>query len=119
MKSNQEHAYLSIKLFPGKFVLYALVEPTRMNGFYPDSSVINIYSSHRVDFDPITSSRCSNALRDAFLADGLKYEKRMIENKGLMSLAYRLLFQQGGFAYIVFHNDKSSDKCFVVNYDEE
>ncbi len=41
----------------------------------------------------------------------------MVENNGLMTLSYKLLFQQGGFGYIVFHNDPKSNKCFVVNYD--
>ena len=36
-----------------------------------------------------------------------------------MTLAHRRLFREGGFGYLVFHNQKGSDKAFVVKYDEE
>lgn len=100
-------------------MVFAQIEPTRTTKLFPDSSSVSVHSSFLVTITPADSNKYLTALHDAFLADGLQNEKKMVENNGLMTISYRLLFQQGGFGYIVFHNESSSDKAFVVNYEEE
>lgn len=78
-----------------------------------------MHSSFLAKVTPAESGKYRTALHDAFLADGLQSDKKMVENNGLMTISYRLLFQQGGFGYIVFHNESTSDKAFIVNYEEE
>jgi hypothetical protein len=36
-----------------------------------------------------------------------------------MWISWKLLFQQGGYAYIAIGNDKESNKKFVITFDEE
>jgi hypothetical protein len=46
-----------------------------------------------------------------------KHNKRQSYNNDLMWIAWKLLFQQGGFAYIAFGNSKESNKKFVITFD--
>lgn len=43
-----------------------------------------------------------------------KLNKRQTHNDDKMWISWKLLFQQGGFAYIAFGNSSDSDKKFVV-----
>lgn len=104
MKHNQEHLMLTQQLEPGNYVVFVQVDPTRKTKLYPDSINISVHSSSIVQITPAEPGKYLTALHDAFLTDGLRNEKRMVENGGLMTLSYRLLFQQGGYGYIVFHN---------------
>lgn len=119
MKQNQEHLMLTQQLEPGHYIILIQVDPTRMTNLYPDSTNISVHSSTMVKINPAEPGKYQTSLHDAFLTDGLNNEKKMVENGGLMTISYRLLFQQGGYGYIVFHNEKASDKSFVVNYSPE
>jgi hypothetical protein len=52
-----------------------------------------------------------------FLSHALE-NKRQAYNHGLMWIAWKLLFREGGFAYIAFGNHSESKKKFVVSVDE-
>lgn len=119
MKQNQDHLMLTQQLEPGHYIAFVQIDPTRMTNLYPDSTNISVHSSSLVKISPAEADKYKTSLHDAFLTDGLKYQKKMVENGGLMTISYRLLFQQGGYGYIVFHNEKTSDKSFAVNYSPE
>lgn len=119
MKHSQRHLIYTIELRPGKYVIYALIDPSRINGFYPESAVLSIHSSMIVQLDLTPAFKYSNLLKEAFINDGLKYEEKNRENNGLMTISYRMLFDEGGFSYVYFSNDKTSDKNFVIEYDEK
>jgi hypothetical protein len=58
-----------------------------------------------------------NILENAFLAHG-RLNKRNTYNNDLMWISYKLLYKQGGYAYIAMGNDPSSNKKFIVTFDE-
>jgi hypothetical protein len=119
MKHSQRHLVYSIELKPGKYFIYAHLDPSRVNGYYPDSAVLSVYSSMTVQLDIAPAFNYANILKEAFVNDGLKYGYKTVENNGLMSISTRTLFDEGGFAYIYFYNDKRSDKNFMIEYDEK
>jgi len=42
----------------------------------------------------------------------------MYYNNNKMWISWKLCFQQGGFAYLAFSNQKDNDHAFVVNFNE-
>ena len=48
-----------------------------------------------------------------------KLNKRQTYNNGTMWIAWKLLYQQGGYAYIAFGNSSESQKKFFITFDEE
>jgi hypothetical protein len=58
-------------------------------------------------------------LKDAFFEDSVHNEKRISENDNTMFLSYRLLLKNGGYGYVTFQNLKTSDKAFVIDFEEE
>jgi hypothetical protein len=53
-----------------------------------------------------------------FLEHAKKYKKNKYNND-LMWISSKLLFAQGGYAYIAMGNDLNSNKKFVIKFDEE
>ena len=95
---------LAVDLKPGSYTVYALVEPTPIYELVPDSATLSIHSSYLAEMRATDPFKCNNLLKDAFLNDGIKYERKITENGGKMTLSCRTLFQQGGFGYLVFRN---------------
>jgi hypothetical protein len=46
-----------------------------------------------------------------------RLNKRQVYNNGTMWIAWKLLYQQGGYAYIAFGNSSESQKKFVITFD--
>ena len=101
---QKDNVLLTVDLKPGSYTVYALVEPTPIYELVPDSATLSVYSSHLAEMRVSDPFKCSNILKDAFLNDGIKYERKISENNGKMTLSCRTLFQQGGFGYLVFSN---------------
>jgi hypothetical protein len=46
-----------------------------------------------------------------------RLNKRQTYNNELMWIAWKLLYQQGGYAYLAFGNHPDSNKKFVITFD--
>ncbi len=46
-----------------------------------------------------------------------RFNKRQTYNNDLMWIAWKLLYQQGGYAYLAFGNHEDSNKKFVISFD--
>jgi hypothetical protein len=58
-----------------------------------------------------------NILREVFLSHGRQNKRQKFQNN-TMWLSWKLLFKEGGYAYIAFGNEKGSKQKFVITFNE-
>ena len=116
MKYNDKDTTLKANLVEGKYILYAKLDPSRAKGEIPEKSNVSSYSSNFLTLQTIEQKSHPNLLKKMFL-NHAKFNKRQTYNNGLMWIAWKLLYQQGGYAYIAFGNSAESNKKFVITFD--
>jgi hypothetical protein len=62
-------------------------------------------------------NRHPDLLKKVFLNHARGYKKNKYNN-GLMWISWKLLLQQGGYAYVAMGVDSQSNKKFVIDFNE-
>ena len=99
LKYNEEDTILTEQLQPGYYILFAKLDPTRNSKLIPLKSVLSVYSSCFTTLDPIPQTKYPNLFKQLFLNHARGFKKN-VYNNGRMWISWKLLLQQGGYAYI-------------------
>lgn len=116
LKYNDEDTTLNTQLEPGSYILYAKLDPTRKANVLPTKSSVSVYSKQFTDLVPSDQKMHPDLLKKMFL-NHARLHKRQTYNNEEMWISWKLLFQQGGYAYIALGNSPSSKKKFIVTFD--
>lgn len=82
----------------------------------PTKTSVSVYSKQFTDLIPADQKSYPNFLKKIFL-NHAKLNKRQTYNNDQMWISWKLLFQQGGYAYVALGNSSESKKNFVVQFD--
>ena len=115
---QEEDNSLKARLYPGKYYIYAKVDPTHNHGLVPENMSVSCYSTSLVDIIPEDKAKHSQFFRKAFLPYARQHQRKQL-NDEKMWISWKLFFTKGGYAYIAFGVDASSDKKFIVGFDEK
>lgn len=118
MKYTEANMLLTEKLTPGEYLVFAKIDPTRQSNKIPDNTTLSIFSKALTKLTPVPRTKYPDILRKTFLDQG-EHSKKSIQNDGKMWLSWKLLYQQGGYAYLALGNAKDSDSAFVITFNEE
>lgn len=118
MKYTEASMLLTEKLTPGEYLVFAKVDPTRHSNKIPDSTTLSIFSKALTKLTPVLRTKYPDILQKTFLDQG-EHNKKNTQNDGKMWLSWKLLYQQGGYAYLAVGNAKDSDSAFVITFSEE
>ena len=114
---HEEDISLRCFLEPGKYIFFAKLDPTRRNKTIPENASVSIYSQDFAKLKVVDQKTHPNFLKKSFL-DHARQHKRQSYNNDLMWISWKLLYQQGGYAYVALGNDHQSNKKFVINFNE-
>lgn len=115
LKYNEEDTVITEDLEPGRYLLFAKIDPTREQKLIPDHTVITSYGPCFTRLTSIEQTKYPNLFREMFLAHG-RTSKKNTYNNGLMWISWKLLLQQGGYAYVTMGVDPNSNKKFVIDF---
>ena len=118
LKYSEEDAVLAETLEPGSYILFAKIDPSRNRQLIPLKSVISCYSPSFTLLEHTPKTKYPDILRMTFLAHA-RNNKKNEYNNGLMWVSWKLLLQQGGYAYVAMGVDHQSNKKFVIDFSEE
>jgi hypothetical protein len=110
-------ALLKSHLTPGKYVIYSKTRPTAEKKHFPKDSHLIVYSENKVKLSPSTQEANKDILKKTFLAYGRSH-KRQLFHDDLLWMSWKL-FNQGGYGFVAFGNDKDSNEKFVISFNEE
>lgn len=83
----------------------------------PSKTVVSVYSPCFTTLEIVEQIKYPDLFRRAFLNQARGFKKN-IYNNGLMWVSWKLLLQQGGYAYIAMGVDPLSNKKFVIDFNE-
>jgi hypothetical protein len=79
--------------------------------------VVNLYGPCFTLLKCVEQMKYPELFREVFLAHG-RGSKKNTYNNGLMWISWKLLLQQGGYAYVAMGVDPNSNKKFVIDFSE-
>lgn len=82
----------------------------------PQKTIVSVYSTNFIKLNPSSQVKYPNFLKKMFM-NHARLNKRQTYNNELMWIAWKLLYQQGGYAYLAFGNHPDSNKKFVITFD--
>ena len=101
-------------LNPGTYLIYTKVRSTLMKSYFPKDPQVIVYSEKPVRLHLSTQLANPDFLKKTFLVYG-RVHKRQKFNDDLMWTSWKL-FNQGGYGYLAFGNDKGSKDKFVITF---
>lgn len=104
-------------LTQGTYLLYSKIHPTPVKSYFPKSPKLVVYSQYNVKIDSVSQKSHPDLLKKTFLSHARNH-KRQNFNDDLMWMSWKL-FNQGGYGYVAFGNDKDSHDKFVITFNEE
>jgi hypothetical protein len=99
LKYNDQDAVLTELLESGHYLLFAKIDPTPSGNLIPLKTIVSVYSTRFTVLQPISQTKYANLFKEMLLRHAHS-NKRNKYNDGLMWISWKLLFQQGGYAYI-------------------
>jgi hypothetical protein len=118
LKYSAEDAVLTEALEPGNYMLFAKIDPSRIRHLVPSKTVVSVYAPGFTMLDSVPRAKHPDLLRHTFLAHARRNKKNEYNN-GLMWISWKLLLQQGGYAYVAMGVDPQSNKKFVIDFSEQ
>ena len=104
-------------LTPGTYIVYTKIRPTPQQENFPKNPHLVIYSEKPVKLELSRQESNPDFLKKTFLNYGRNHKRQQF-NDDLMWTSWKL-FNQGGYGYFAFGNDKESKEKFVVTLNEE
>ena len=118
LKYHEEDNSLTTRFYPGKYYVYAKVDPTYKKGLVPENMSVSCYSSNMVNIVPEDQANHRRFFHKALMPFARSHKRKELEN-GLMWISWKLLFSKGGFAFVAFGVESSCDKKFIINFEEK
>lgn len=109
---------LTETLGPGSYLLFAKLDPTRSKQLIPTKTVVSVYSPSFTTLENVPKTKYPDLLRHTFLLHA-RGNKKNEYNNGLMWISWKLMLQQGGYAYVAMGVEHESNKKFVIDFSEE
>ena len=81
-----------------------------------DKIVVIVYSTNFVGFETSSQIFHPGMLKKMFF-NHARFNIRQTYNNDIMWIAWKLLHQQSGYAYLAFENHEDSNKKFVISFD--
>ncbi len=94
--------------------MYCKFDPTVKNNCYPTQSNISIFSKTKIILNTTSQKDHPDFLKKVFLEHARSNPDKTRPNE-LMWISKKLLYYEGGFAYIAFGNDIKSKKKFRIS----
>ena len=118
LKYNESDTSVKARLEPGKYLIFAKVDPHPESNSVPTDLRLSSYSKHFVNIEPVKRDEHPKFFQKVFLQYGKEHKKKEYED-GKMWLSWKLFYEKGGYAFIAFGVDSSCNKKFKVEIDEK
>jgi hypothetical protein len=115
MSHYQEETSLKARLQPGTYVLFTKFDPSIVTKKLPENASVSVYSLHYTVLELIDRNKCDKILRESFLAFGKEHKRKKYENDTLW-ISYKLMFKEGGYAFIAFGAEANSKHKWEVAF---
>lgn len=92
---------MKVRLRPGSYVVFTKFDPSIVSKSLPESASVSVYSLHYAILDILDREKCTKVLRESFLAYARENKRKKFEENTLW-ISYKLMFKEGGYAFIAF-----------------
>lgn len=107
---------LKIKLAPGQYTIFTKFDSNEKQHF-PQQASISIYSHHYVFIDKADQIKQKATLNNCMLEHAKATKRKKYEND-TMWISWKLMYKEGGYAYICFGAQKEAKSKWVVTFNE-
>jgi glutaredoxin 2 len=104
LKHHEDNTFLTEHIDSGKYILYAKIDPTIKSHYIPRKCSVSVYSKYSAQLTNVNKKKYPRLLQIAF-KEYAKHNKTKTFNDNLMWVAWKVLYTEGGFAYVALGNN--------------
>lgn len=115
MSHYEEDTTLKVHLQAGTYIIFTKFDPSIVRKTFPASASVSVYSLHYAILGSMDKTKCNNILRESFLAYAMEHKRKKYEDNTLW-ISYKLMFKEGGYAFIAFGSEADSKHKWEVTF---